>query len=335
MMPEIGIATSIITLIEKSLAAYRSIAAAKNFGSNAGQQVMMLRFEAFRYREWAQDNDNITKIFENAKTDLARGRGSFIGLVQESKAISPAATVHNALCDAVTQIIDILVSANTILAKYETSFASLEQPSAEPPVTGLSGLVVTVDGKAGGMAQSQRRFGELKNALQSKASFPRRVKYGIQTWDDADKEILKGLIEMFKYWNDGLYGLAPPSKADLVELGLSSRLVASASTQEELQSVQIAASDSQYEAICRSARMKQRKNEGQGKADELKFEDVQLDTRFLKSRRLITNYYPNGTSFASLILLASQSRLMLTYTQKGYLCLQCPRVHHPLNHKES
>ena len=147
------------------------------------------------------------------------------------------------------------------------------------------------------MANAADNFRHLKDSLQSKTPFLRRVKYGIQTWNEADKETLKNLTVRFKYWNDALVEIAPPQKRKLFEVKLSSDVVGPAASPEDLSSIEAAANESQYESVYRSARLKRKRLQMQPADASLKkgYEDIQTDSSVSKSRRFLTTYHPKGT----------------------------------------
>jgi hypothetical protein len=292
-MSQVGIATSGITLVEKSLAIYRAIAAARNFGSDAAQSVMMLRFEAFRYREWARDNKNIMAIFQSSNTPTASRPTEAFDLVNVKQPISPASTFREALCDAVNQIIEVLQSVDKLLIKYDRAFESREQPD-QPINYGVASIAIGPGGLQGEMQSASQKYGHLKQSLQSQTSFVRRVKYGIQTWNDADKETLKSLIRQFKYWNDNLYEIAPPERRHLQEVRLASQVVGLARTSAQLESVQRAAAESSYQSVYRSANIKKIDDMKGDPGLEKNYQDIKIEPKVAQSRRFITNYCPNG-----------------------------------------
>jgi hypothetical protein len=296
-MAEIGIATGIITLTEKSLALYRAITAAKNFGSDAAQSVMMLRFEAFRYQEWSQENQNVVAIFAEPSASQSPfvQNSRFAGLFGTKQLISPVATYRETLCDCVTQIIEILQCIDKLLTKYNRAFETREKPGGNSAIGGVASIMVGPGSVQTQMQSSAKKYGHLKDALQSKTSFTRRVKYGIQTWDDADKDVLKDLVQRFKYWNDGIHSIAPPRKLYLQELRMASQVVGSASSPVQLEGVREAAAESNYESVSRSAALKRDIYEAMGDPELKKnYEDVKFDSRVSRSRRFLTDYCPRG-----------------------------------------
>ncbi|KAF2462867.1 uncharacterized protein BDR25DRAFT_118148 [Lindgomyces ingoldianus] len=298
-MAQIGIATGIITLLEKSLAFYRVIAAAKNFGSDAAHSVMMLRFEAFRYQEWARENKNITAIFQDSSNeDTSRRQTQMIGLTHATQPISPVATFREALCDAVTQIIEVLRSVDKLLTKYNRAFEAREE-SNDPINLGVESIVVGPGLLQDEMQNAAQKYSRLKESLQLKTSFARRAKYGIQTWNDADKETLKDLVERFKYWNDSIHQIAPPEKPNLQELRMASQLVVSARSSAQLESVREAAAESSYKSVSRSAGLKMKMGEAfRDPGLKKNYADVKIDTKIARSRRFLTEFYPEGMSGA-------------------------------------
>jgi hypothetical protein len=92
--------------------------------------------------------------------------------------------------------------------------------------------------------------------------------------------------------------IAPPSKRQIVELKVASQVVGSAISPNQLESVQAAAKESQYESIRRSAHVKQQKLRPQqtDRSQEKSYSDVRIDAKVTKSRRFLTDYCPSGTS---------------------------------------
>ncbi|KAH6949750.1 hypothetical protein BKA56DRAFT_606791 [Ilyonectria sp. MPI-CAGE-AT-0026] len=311
----VDVTTSVITLIEKSLAIYRTVNAGRNFGSDAAQSVMMLRFEAFRYQEWARDNKNITKLYQASMADTAdQSTVALTGHVGAKQPISPAATACEALCDAVTQVIEVLQSVDELLNKYGRAFQSRKQPD-DLVNKRVSSVAIGMGGLQGEMRNAQQKYNQLKESLQSKTSFGHRVKYGIQTWNDADKETLESLIKRFKYWNDSLRHIAPPLKPYLSELRLASQVVSMARSEAQLESVQSAAAESSYESVCRSATLKKKKIEGAMRDPRLKksWADVKIDPKVATSRRFLTDYYAHDDEAPSSINVAPQRILVEWY----------------------
>lgn len=299
-MSEVGLTTSIITLVEKSLAFYRVIAAAKNFGSDAAHSVMMLRFESFRYQEWARENKNITAIFqETPGTGISSHRQTqAITLVDTKQPISPVATFREALCDAVTQIIEVLRAVDKLLSKYDRAFEAREQPDDSPKL-GVASIVLGPGSMQDEMQNAAQKYGQLKESLQSRTSFARRAKFSMKTWNEADKATLKDLVERFKYWNDSIHKIAPPEKLNLQEVRMASQVVAEARSPAQLESVREAAAESSYESVCRSAGLKKTTSKAVSDPNlEKNYEDVKIDAKIARSRRFLTEYYPEGRPLA-------------------------------------
>lgn len=298
-MAQIGLVAASIGLIEKSIAAYRVIAAAKNFGSDAAESVMMLRFEAFRYQEWTHNNRTLREILESNKS--AAKSTHTIAFLGTKKPISPVQTLCEALCDAVNQIVDIFDCVDKLLGKYNRAFESRKQSDYSIK----EGVTLSAGGSGLALSQSKmhnagQKYEQLKSSLQSQTPFARRVKYGMQTWNDADKDTLKELVQRFKYWNDNLYELAPPAKHRLQELGLSTYVVGSARSSAQLESVRGAAAQSNYEAVYRSAALKKKTGEMETNLSlEKGYENLVIDLKVAKSRRFITQYYPDGRNAIS------------------------------------
>lgn len=292
-MSQLGIATSILTLIEKSLAAYRAITAAKNFGSDAAHTVMMLRFEAFRYAEWARENRNIAALH----VDAPSRQPTTVALPAKAVRASPAVSAKEALYDAIIQVIEVLQEIDSLLTKYDRAFESREHKDSSV-LSGLASVPVPIDhGLQVDTAKAAEKFRYLKDDLQSKVSFGRRVKYGIQTWNEPDKETLKSLTARFKYWNDALAEIAPPHKRNLFEVKLSSDVVGPAEAPGDLRSIEAAAQESQYQSVWRSARFKRTKAQMPLSSTSLEREygDVNMDTSVSRSRRFLTTYQTSGT----------------------------------------
>ena len=205
------------------------------------------------------------------------------------------ATYRETLCDSVTQIIEILQSIDKLLTKYNRAFETREEPEGASARSGITSIVVGPGSLQAQMQSSAKRYGHLKDALQSKISFTRRVKYGIQTWDDADRDILKDLVQRFKYWNDGIHGIAPPEKLYLQELRMASQMVGSASSSAQLEGVREAAAESNYESVSQRASLKRDVCEAMGDPDLKKnYEDIKFDSRVSRSRRFLTDYCPSS-----------------------------------------
>jgi hypothetical protein len=282
----VGLTTSFIALIEKSLETHRAISAAKNFGSNAAQAVMMLRFEAYRYVNWVQENDSMSVISDHPPAPIP--------FVTEAVRTSPAITIRTALYDAITQIFEILQEVDKLLSKYDRAFELNDRDEA----TVFKGLAISLAGtmnQPNEAARAASRSRDLKHSLQSETSFLRRVKYGIRTWNDADKDTLKELIAKFKYWNDGLHELIPLRRRDLLEARLSSEVVGSAQSPDHLERIQAAADASAYPSLSRSARLKRHNLEARTVGSGLKlYGDVEISDKLVQSRRFITWYTSSG-----------------------------------------
>jgi len=289
-MSQLGMITSSITLIEKSLAIWRAIAAAHNFGSDAAQAVMMLRFETFRYVEWTTSNENLQAIL---KADSEETRT--VAIVSTAPWTSLATSKRRALYDAVWQVVEVLENIDKLLSKYNRAFESRDQ-SGPSLVDGLSTIPVPgIGGPAADSAGAADKFHGLKDNLQSKTSFFRRVKYGIATWNDADKETLTNLVIRFKYWNDALAEIAPRQKQKLLAVKLSSDVVGRSIRTEDLDNIEAAAIESQYESVSRSAHTKKARGaEPPFESLRKEYNDVQIDSKVSRSRRFLTTYTPKG-----------------------------------------
>jgi hypothetical protein len=291
-MSELGMITSSVTLIEKSLAIWRAVAAARNFGSDAAHAVMMLRFETFRYVEWTTGNENIQAILKAANEEPRIGP-----MLSTATWTSPAISIRQALHDAVWQVVEVLESIDKLLSKYNRAFESRDQN--EPSlVDGLSSIPVPgIKGSQADVAKAADQFRGLKDNLQTKTNIFRRVTYGIATWNDADKETLKNLTTRFKYWNDALAEIAPRQNRKFLEVKLSSDVVGRTVRIGDLDSIEAAAIESQYESVGRSARMKKAKTvEGSDRSLRKEYNDVQINSKVSRSRRFLTTYTPKGIS---------------------------------------
>jgi hypothetical protein len=292
-MSQLDTITGSITLIEKALAIWRAVATARNFGSNAAEAVMMLRFETFRYVEWTAGNENIPAIL---KTSSDKPRTS--PMLSTAAWTSPATSIRQALHDALWQVVEVLDSIDKLLSKYNRAFESRDDPQSglslmdglsSIPVPGIEGTSKT------DIARAADQFRDLKGNLQSKTNFFRRVKYGISTWNDADKETLTHLTTRFKYWNDALAEIAPRQNRKLLEIKLSSDVIGRTIRMGDLDSIEAAAIKSQYEFVEASARMKKAKTvEQSGESLRKEYNDVRIDNNVSRRRRFLTTYTPKG-----------------------------------------
>jgi hypothetical protein len=210
---------------------------------------------------------------------------------------SPAVVIRTALYDAVTQIFEILQEVDKLLSKYDRAFESNDKDEA----TVFDGLALSLAGimnQPSEAARAASQFQDLKHSLQSETSFLQRVKYGIRTWKDADKDTLKELIAKFKYWNDGLHELIPLQRRNLLEARLSSEVVGSAQSLDYLERIRTAADASAYPSLSRSARLKRHNLETRTVGSGLKklYGDVEISGKLVQSRRFITSYTSSGVS---------------------------------------
>jgi hypothetical protein len=295
----LGALTSSITLIEKSMALFRAVASARNFGADAAHLVMKLRFEAFRYAHWARNNQALLDTLStDPPTDLQP-----VALAASVARTSPVISVQQALCDSVVQVIEVLEIIDKLLSKYGRAFESSPQDETKPEsaLRGLATVTATlnIDGFQLDVPQAMENYRQLKESLQAKTSLPRRFKYSIPTWNEADKETLNTMILRFKYWNDTLIEItriSEPSAQGMVELEVTSQIIGSAVSVEQLEIVQSAALESSYESMRRSAQVKMQKVNPKPTIQtmEKRYDEVYIPSKFTKSRRFMTKYTPSG-----------------------------------------
>lgn len=294
----VGLTVGFATLIDNTLAVYRAIAAAGNFGSSAAQSVIMLRFEAFRYVNWAQECGSLSAISDQPQPS-ARAP---IPFVTDAVRASPAVSMRAALFDAVTQIFEILQEVDKLLSKYNRAFESSDQDETNVR-SGISMSLAGITSQPNEAARAANQYHSLKQSLQSETPFLRRVKHGIRTWNNADTDTMKQLIANFKYWNDGLHELIPLQRRNLLDSKLSSEVVGPAESPNYLEKIQAAADASTYPALSRSARLKRHNLEVHSRGPKLEkvYSDVDISGKLVHSRRFITWYSTSGLSAAMLL----------------------------------
>lgn len=289
----IGVPAGLSGLIERSLGTWRAVANAKNFGSDATQGVMMLQFEAFRYSAWTQESGALMKVA------ATQNELSFAYEIDSSVAnatrTSPSMSIYEILYKAITQIHVVLQDVDKLLAKYDRAFESANQVDARM-IDNLSSSLAILGNQNKEAAQAVTEYHGLQSKLQSETSALRRVNYGIQTWDDADKDVLKALVLRFKYWNDGLYELIPLPRRHLLESKLSAKIVGATTSPKGLERVQRAANEGSYASVARSARLKESTSDpGRGDSDLKKeYGDVQNIDKLVPNRRIMTWYSASG-----------------------------------------
>jgi hypothetical protein len=225
-----------------------------------------------------------------------------VALAANAVRASPSVALHEAVCDALAQIIDLLERVDTLLSKYDRAFETPRNEASRNSVPeGLESVVTALrlEGQQNDISKATENFKQLKESLQSKTSFPRRIKYGIQTWNEADQEILKNLISAFKYWNDALIEITPFQNREIMELEVKSQIVGPAESLDQLENIESAAKKGNYESIRRSARVKIQRLSSQKEPKEIinlekKYSDLQMNPNVAKSRRFLTEYSETG-----------------------------------------
>jgi hypothetical protein len=139
-MSQLELITGSIALIEKSLALFRAIDAAKNFGSDAAQSVMMLRFEAFRYERWASNNRGVVEMFSSHPAADPTLAGSTFATA--AVRASPSTSIHKIIFDTIIQVIEVLEDIEKLLSKYERAFEAAQGPSTRKSIVQALGSVV-------------------------------------------------------------------------------------------------------------------------------------------------------------------------------------------------
>jgi hypothetical protein len=99
-----------------------------------------------------------------------------------------------------------------------------------------------------------------------------------------------------KYWNDALNELASPAKRELVELEITSRIIGSTGSLYQLENIQSAAEEGDYESIQRSAQAKYEKLNDQEEFGDIRknYGDLRIDSNAAKRRIFITEHHPKG-----------------------------------------
>lgn len=289
----IGVPAGLSGLIEKSLGTWRAVANAKNFGSDATQGVMMLQFEAFRYSAWTQESGALMKA--PASRDELSFAYDIDSSVAKATRASPSMSIYEILYKAITQIHVVLEEVEKLLVKYDRAFESANQVDARM-IDNLSSSLATLGNQNKEAAQAVTEYHGLQSRLQSESSALRKMNYGLQTWDDADKDVLKALVLRFKYWNDGLYQLIPLPRRNLLESKLSANTVGATNSPKGLERVQKAANEGSYTSVARSAKLKKYTlDPDSGDSGlEKKYGHVQNIDKLGPSRRLITWYSASG-----------------------------------------
>ena len=289
----IGITTGTTTIIEKSLAVYRAIAASKNFGSDAAHSVMMLRFEVFRYTNWVRENKLLLDQPASSITTPPQSTPFAAGVVRMSRAQTSAEAIY----DALVQVTEVLEAVDKLLGKYHHAFEPRNRAASDAEHD-LPAPLLELGGLQNEATKAVTEFRTLKDSLQSKTSLARRVKYGIATWNEPDKETLKSLVTLFQYWNDALLELLPVQRNQLLQTKLSLDVVDEAESVEDLEGIEVAANESSYLSVSKSARTKRRTKFSILASDsaplEKPYADVKIDDGVASSRRFATTYTSSG-----------------------------------------
>lgn len=290
----LGVPNGVAGLVEKTLGTWRIIANAKNFGSNAGQAVMMLQFEAFRYLAWTQESGALMK---STAADQLSFKYSPNPVVTNAVRATPSMSIHEALYKAIVEIHVVLQEVDELLNKYDRAFESASQMDSEM-LGKLSSSLATLGNEGPVAAQAVVDSHTLQSNLQKEVSIGSRVNYGIQTWNEPDKVVLKELVDRFKYWNNGLYELIPPPRKNLLESKLSANIVGPTNSAGGLKRIQSAANESSYSSIEQSAKLKEAISDPNRQDAGLKkcYKKIGINQQIEIGRRTMTWYSESGLS---------------------------------------
>lgn len=203
-------ATGLITLVEKSLEIWQSLAEAKEFGGELMQIVAQLSMEYYRFLAW-------TRISGVLQGSLQAETATFPTQSTSTQFPFPddlSAQLGAPIESAAARIVAILAEVAEITEKYRLK--SKKSPPSESTVkstsvaTGLSTVPPIFGAKHNPTVTSMfEKHRKSTTTLQENTTFRQRFLFTSKPWGQPDQKALISKVEELCYWNDRLEKLLP------------------------------------------------------------------------------------------------------------------------------
>ncbi|ETS76099.1 hypothetical protein PFICI_11486 [Pestalotiopsis fici W106-1] len=199
--------SGLISVVEKPLTIWKSLAEAKAFGADMTGIVAQLSMEYYRFFAWCRVSGALQENTGDANPNLpSDAELSF----NNNASLSLEAPIES----AIARIIDILTEVTEISNKYRDSDTSSVNPTTRKPNTSVAHALSTVLPLVGakhnsGLVSKLVQQRQAANVLQEKTSFRLRFTFGSKPWGESDKVALNEKVQKLCYWNDRLERIIP------------------------------------------------------------------------------------------------------------------------------
>ena len=203
-------ATGLITLVEKSLEIWQSLAEAKEFGSELMRIVAQLSMEYYRFFAWARISGVLQGSLQAKTATFPTQSTSTQFPFPDDLSAQLGAPIEN----AAARIVAILAEVAEISEKYRLK--SKKSPPSESPAkstsvtTGLSTIPPIFSAKHNPIVTSLLEKHRKSTAmLQENTPFRQRFLFTSKPWGQPDQKALISKVKELGYWNDRLEKLLP------------------------------------------------------------------------------------------------------------------------------
>ena len=203
-------ATGLITLVDKSLKIWQSLAEAKHFGDELMRIVAQLSMEYYRFLAWTRISGVLQGSLQAKPAAFPTQSTSTQFPFPDDLSAQLGAPIEN----AAARIVAILAEVAEIAEKY--SLKSKKSPSIESPAkstsvtTGLSTIPPIFGVKHNPTVTSLfEKHRKSTTTLQENTPFRQRFLFTSKPWGQPDQEALQRKVEELCYWNDRLERLLP------------------------------------------------------------------------------------------------------------------------------
>lgn len=201
--------TGLITLVEKSLQIWQSLAEAKDFGSELMRIIAQLSMEYYRFLAWAR----LSGVLQgpSPKTILPLNQPTSAQLPFPDDLVTQlGAPIENAAARIVALLAEVAEIAEKYRRKSKSGPSSGSSAASTSVTTGLATVLPIVGAKHNPTVTSlitQHR--KSTTLLQESTTFRQRFLFTSKPWGQSDQKALTSKVKELSYWNERLEKLLP------------------------------------------------------------------------------------------------------------------------------